>query len=63
MAIKQSKNRAFELEKQSKTDYFTYSFTSTASSFDKKDVLGGKWFNLVFSVDLKVVNKAFSIYS
>ena len=33
----------------------------TACSFGKKYVLGGKWFNLVFSVDLKVVNKAFSI--
>ena len=35
----------------------------TACSFDKKDILGGKWFKLVSSVDLKVVNTAFSIYS
>ena len=35
----------------------------TACSFCKIDVLGGKWLNFVFRVDLKVVNKAFSIYS
>ena len=36
---------------------------NTACSFGKIDVLGEKWLNFVLRVDLKVVNKAYSIYS
>ena len=35
----------------------------TACSFGKIDVLGGKWLSFVFRVHLKVVNKAFSMFS
>ena len=35
----------------------------TACSFGKIDGLGGMWHNLVFRVDLKVANKACSIYN
>ena len=35
---------------------------NTACSFGNKDVLGEKWLNVVLRVDLKVVNKAYSIW-
>ena len=48
-----------------KVENFTLNYPCpyTACSFGKIYVLGGKWLSFVLRVELKVVNKAYSIYS